>query len=179
MKNPPFAANTKPLELEVRQRLFTLVSESPGVHFRDIQRRTKMATGTLSYHLDQLVKVGLLKTMRDGEYLRYYAQSDITEEEKKVLDLMRRPSVRHIVLSLIQHEELSNEQLSEILRLSPSTVAWHLKKIVEANLVNTRQENRKVLYSLGNPELVKKVLIRYKESFVDRLVDKFVDMWET
>lgn len=179
MKSHPEVQGKKTLELEVRQRLFALVSKSPGIHFRDIQRRTDMATGTLSYHLEQLVKVGLLKTTRDGEYLRYYAQSDMPEEQKRVLDFMRRPSLRHIVLSLIQDEERSNEQLAEALGLSPSTVSWHLKKLVEANLVKTRQDDRKVQYSLGNPELIKKVLVIYKESFMDKLVDKFVDMWET
>lgn len=174
----PVARRKNPLELEVRQNLFALISKSPGIHFRDIQRRSSMATGTLSYHLDQLVRVGLVKTIRDGEYLRYYAQSEMPEEEKRILELVRRPTVRHMMLSLIETGESSNDQLSEALSLCSSTVSWHIKKLVEANVLKTRVEGKRAFYSLDKPEVAKKVLIRYKESFMDKLVDKFVEMWE-
>ena len=40
----------------IRQGLYSLISRSPGLHFREIQRRTRMATGQLLFHLDSLRK---------------------------------------------------------------------------------------------------------------------------
>ncbi len=169
----------KALELEIRQSIYSLISTSPGLHFREIQRRTKIATGQLTYHLNYLQKVGLIKTENDGEYLRYYAHIPINDEERRVLELVRQKSVRHILLYLLENDNCNHEHLVKNLDISPSTISWHLKKLIDANIVNKEVEGRKSFYSINNPELIKKVLIKYKESFLDILVDRFIEMWET
>ena len=168
----------KLLEVGIRQKLFTLISECPGIHFRDAQRRTQSATGSLTYHLDCLVKVGLLTAVRDGKYLRYYACKEMPIEEKGILELARRKTDRHILLLLLQNETNTNEQLSKTLNLSPSTISWHMKKLVETNFLSVKTDGRRVFYSVYNPELVSRILIKYKESYMDKLIDRFVDMWE-
>jgi predicted transcriptional regulator len=167
----------KLLEGETRQKLFTLISECPGIHFRDAQRRTESSTGNLTYHLDCLVKAGLLTTVRDGKYLRYYAFTEKSTEEKRILEMARRKTDRHILLLLLQKETNTNEELSKILNLSPSTISWHIKKLIETNILSVKAEGRKVFYSVNNQELVSGILIKYKESYLDKLVDRFVEMW--
>jgi predicted transcriptional regulator len=167
----------KLLEVGIRQKLFTLISECPGIHFRDAQRRTESSTGNLTYHLDRLVKAGLLTTVRDGKYLRYYAFTEKSTEEKRILEMARRKTDRHILLLLIQNETNTNEELSKILNLSPSTISWHIKKLIETNILSVKAEGRKVFYSVNNQELVSGILIKYKESYLDKLVDRFVEMW--
>ncbi|MCX9011975.1 MAG: winged helix-turn-helix transcriptional regulator [Candidatus Methanoperedens sp.] len=169
----------KALELEIRQSIYSLISASPGLHFREIQRRTKIATGQLTYHLNYLQKAGLIKTINDGEYLRYYAYIQINEEERKVLELVRQKSIRHILLYLLENNNCNHEHLVKSLHISPSTISWHLKKLIDASIVNKKVEGRRSFYSINNPELVKKILIKYKESFLDILVDRFIEMWET
>jgi predicted transcriptional regulator len=166
------------LELEIRRNLYSLICKSPGLHFREIQRRTKIATGQLTYHLDYLRKVDLVETSKDGEYLRYYAHAQISEEEKKILAILYQKSVRHILLHLLEHERCNHEYLVDSLDISPSTISWHLKKLVNTGIVNREVQGRKSFYSLKNPELVKIVLIKYKENLLDKLVDRFIEMWE-
>jgi predicted transcriptional regulator len=167
----------KLLEVGIRQKLFTLISECPGIHFRDAQRRTESSTGNLTYHLDCLVKAGLLTSVRDGKYLRYYAFTEKSAEEKRILEIARRKTDRHILLLLLQNETNTNEELSEILNLSPSTISWHIKKLIETNILSVKVEGRKVFYSVNNQELVSGILIKYKESYLDKLVDRFVEIW--
>jgi predicted transcriptional regulator len=169
----------KALELEIRQSLYSLISTSPGLHFREIQRRTHIATGQITYHLNYLQKVGLIKTEEDGEYLRYYAHIQINDEERNVLELVRQKSIRHILLYLLEYNNCNHEHLVTNLDIAPSTISWHLKKLIDANIVNKEVEGRKSFYSISYPELVKKVLIKYKESFLDILVDRFIEMWGT
>ena len=167
----------KLLEVGIRQKLFTLISESPGIHFRDAQRRTESSTGNLTYHLDCLVKAGLLTTVRDGKYLRYYAFTEKSTEEKRILEMARRKTDRNILLLLLQNETNTNEELSKILNLSPSTISWHIKKLIETNILSVKAEGRRVFYSVNNQELVSGILIKYKESYLDKLVDRFVEIW--
>jgi predicted transcriptional regulator len=167
------------LELEIRRSLYSLISTCPGLHFREIQRRTEMATGQLTYHLDYLVKAGLLRTSSDGEYLRYYAYPEIGDEERRILELVHHKSIRHILLCLLENDVCNNEQLTEHLRLSPSTVSWHIRRLVDENIVEKKTSGRESLYSVNDPELVRKVLIKYRETFMDKLVDRFKEMWET
>ena len=169
----------KALELEIRQSIYSLISTSPGLHFREIQRRTKIATGQLTYHLNYLQKVGLIKIENDGEYLRYYAHIKITDDERRILELVRQKSIRHILLYLLENNNCNHEYLAKNLDIAPSTISWHLKKLIDANIVNKEIEGRRSFYSVNNPELIKKVLIKYKESFLDILVDRFIEMWET
>jgi predicted transcriptional regulator len=169
----------KALELEIRQSIYSLISPSPGLHFREIQRRTKIATGQLTYHLNYLQKVGLIKTENDGEYLRYYARIQINDEDRRVLEFVRQKSIRHILLYLLENNNCNHDLLVKSLDIAPSTISWHLKKLIDANIVSKEVEGRKSFYSVNNPELIKKVLIKYKESFLDILVDRFIEMWET
>jgi predicted transcriptional regulator len=99
-------------------------------------------------------------------------------EQIGILKLARLKTDRHILLFLLQNETSTNEQLSEILHLSPSTVSWHIKKLVNAHILNASAVGRKIIYSIRDSELVSRVLIKYKESFLDILVDRFVEMWE-
>jgi predicted transcriptional regulator len=161
-----------------RYRLYTLINECPGIHFRDVQRRTETATGTLTYNLEYLTKIGMLRTVRDGEYLRFYSFRELPLSEKAILELMRRKSVRHIVLFLLENSS-NNDQLSKLLNLSPSTISWHTKKLINAGILGENVLGRKTFYSIRDPELIAEVLIKYKESFIDKLVDRFAEMWDT
>ena len=120
----------------------------------------------------------MIKTETVGEYLRYYANIQITDEERRILEMVRQKSIRHILLYLLETNNCNHEHLVKILDIAPSTISWHLKKLIDASIVNKEVGGRKSFYSLNDPELIKKVLIKYKESFLDILVDRFIEMWE-
>lgn len=169
----------KALGLETRQRLYSIISEFPGLHYREIQRRTGIAIGQLTYHLDYLKKVHLIKTVNDGEYLRYYTNEQMGTEERKILELSRQKSVRHILLYLLENDSCDHNSLVNGLCLSPSTVSWHIKKLIDASVISKNHDGRRSIYSVNKPELVKTVLTKYKESFLDKLVDRFIEMWDS
>jgi predicted transcriptional regulator len=161
-----------------RQSLYTLISESPGLHFNELKRRTKMATGQLNYHLSWLRDRSIIKAITDGQYLRFYTFEILGTEERQVLELTRQRSIRHILVHLLDCGYDNHEKIVEKLGISPSTVSWHLKKLVNANIVSKEVDGRKSFYHINNIELVKNILIKYRESFLDKIVDNFIDIWE-
>ena len=63
------------LELEKRREIFDIVRKNSGCHFREIERRSKIAHGTLKYHLGFLARHGLIVEKKDGNNVRYFSKS--------------------------------------------------------------------------------------------------------
>lgn len=168
----------KVLELEARRKIYDAVKEFAGSHFREIERKSSLSTGFIKYHLSYLTKHGLIKEERDGNNLRYYPR-ELGSENKKLLGLLRQKSIRSILLFILTHKNCNHGQIVESVGLSPSTVSWHLKKLEESSIIGFVKQGRKTAYTiLIDEEKIISLLITYKESFLDSVVDRVVDMWE-
>jgi predicted transcriptional regulator len=164
--------------LEQRQQIYEHILHFPGSHFREMQRHLKLPVGTLQYHLRNLSEDGLIIQKKDGEYVRYYAIGLFTEREKKLLSLLRQKPIRHITLLLLTHKELNHKRIVSELKLSPATTSWYLDKMLESRVVKKRRKGKEVIYSLTKPDELAKVIITYRSSFLDEIVDRFIEMWE-
>ena len=168
----------KILELASRRKIYHLIKKFAGCHFRELERISKLSTGTVKYHLDYLTKYGLINPVKDKNNLRYFPR-DFNFENKKLMSLLRQKSVREILLFILIHNNCNHEQIVNYVRLSPSTVSWHLKKLEESNIIGFIRKGRKTYYNiLINKEEIINLLITYQESFFDSLVDRVVEMWE-
>jgi len=166
------------LELDSRKKIYKQIEKAPGIHFRELQRRTDLAIGSLQYHLEVLQKQHLVKARKKGKFTRFFpVYGEHSEEEKTTLSLLREESVRKIILYLTQRKA-TNKQLAKKLGLAPSTVSFHMQKLIEAGLVKKKRSGKKTYFSLVNKQQAKDLIIGYKKSFVDDLVDSFVEMWE-
>ncbi|QLJ53166.1 MAG: hypothetical protein Sv326_0991 [Candidatus Fermentimicrarchaeum limneticum] len=164
--------------LEQRQQIYEHIVRFPGSHFREIQRHLSLPVGTLQYHLGKLLDGKLIISKKDGEYVRYYALGLFTEMEKKLLSLLRQKPVRHIAVLLLTNNELNHKKLVSELKLSPATTSWYLGKMLEAKVVKKRRKGKEVLYSLSRPDEVAKVIVAHRSSFLDEIVDRFIEIWE-
>jgi predicted transcriptional regulator len=165
--------------LDTRFRVYREIEQAPGLHFREIQRRTGLATGTLQYHLGYLEKKRLVFSERKGKFLQYYSiRSREEKPEKEALSILRQQSERHIIIVLLMHGRATNVLISSATGLFPSTVSWHLSKLMEKNAVTQRKVGRKVFYYLKDPEKMINVLSKHRTSFLDEVVDNFVSIWD-
>ena len=164
--------------LETRQQVLEFIQRFPGFHFRELQRRLGLAVGTLQYHLAQLEQDKLVIGRKDGEYTRYYAVGVVTERDRILLQFMRQTPVRHILLHLLEAKTANHKQLTARIGLSPATASWYLGKLLEAKLVVKKKSGREVFYSLADQSEIARTIVAYRASFLDKLVDKFADIWE-
>tara|TARA_Y100000310_G_C20328077_1_gene643935 strand:- start:17 stop:547 length:531 start_codon:yes stop_codon:yes gene_type:complete len=168
-----------PLALPVRNKIYKEIEASPGLHFREIQRRTDLATGSLQYHLGYLEKSHFVRTKRDGKFVRYFSvRGEQLESGEEVIALLRQDSIRKIVLHLMTGKRTNNERIAKKVGLSPSTTSWHLDKLVKADLVEKRRRGRKIFFYIKDKEKIAGLLIGYKKTFFDELVDNFAEVWE-
>ncbi|HII16363.1 TPA: winged helix-turn-helix transcriptional regulator [Candidatus Woesearchaeota archaeon] len=167
------------LSVEARRRLYRLVREHAGLHFREIERKSLLPTGTVQYHLGYLCRQGLLKSEKDSHSLRYFPM-EFTAESKQLMAILRQRSMRSILLFLLAHHGCSHEEITKSVKLAPSTVSWHLRKLEDAGAIASEKDGRKTRFSLLiNSQEVINLLITYKKSFLDSVVDNVIEMWES
>jgi predicted transcriptional regulator len=166
-------------ELETRRKIYEQIKKSPGIHFRELERRLQMVVGNLQYHLQYLEKKNLIGASNDGDYVRYFVKDrSLSETERKIMYFLRRSGCRHILLQLLNNPDLNNKELSQAVGLSPSTISWNLNKLVEAGIIEREKTGRISKFTIIDPPAIAELLICYKESFLDTLVDGFIEMWE-
>lgn len=163
--------------LTPRDRIYSTIVQSPGLHFREIQRRTNIATGALQYHVDYLKKKSFIREEKEGKFSRFYAMNSEVKDSR-LMNLLRQDSVRKIVLFLMNKRRASLQSISKDVELGLSTTSFHLQKLVSGGVVNERSVNGKIFFSVKDKASVLLMLLEYRESFLDSLVDNFIDTWE-
>lgn len=161
------------LELATRRRIYTYVVDHPGSYLREIQRALDMTMGSLEYHLGQLVEAGLV-TVQHEENKRFFpARMDASE--RRPLSLLRQEAVRRIAAALLVEPESPHKDLAAATGLGGSTLSYYLAKLAEAGLVTSRRDGRTTRYALTDPARVHRLLVRYRATFLDRILDAFLD----
>lgn len=166
-----------PLELDTRRRIYQYLQKFPGSHMREIGREVDIPMGTLEYHLHYLVKADLLTTRQDARYTRYFATGELSRREKDVLAVLRQKVPRQISAHLLLEPASSHGHLLQKFQLSASTLSFHLKKLLTAGIVSVEKQGRENLYRVVEPDLVSRVLVQHKASFLDDVIDRFADVW--
>ena len=163
-----------------REMLFNIIKENPGLHFRELQRLSGLATGVLQYHLSYLERKKLIKSVRDGKFLRYFTVFESRFKEpvdREMLSLMRRPILSKIINYLREHNKATNKELAEFLGLKPPSICFHMKILTEKGIVGKKSEGRVTYYFLHAPEEILKEKIK-EEHLLDRAVKNFVEIWD-
>jgi predicted transcriptional regulator len=167
----------KQMALSPRDRIFSTIIQNPGLHFREIQRRVDIATGALQYHVEYLKKKHLIYEEKEGKFSRFYAHQEEKIDEK-LMNLLRQDQVRQIVLFLLTKRRATIKTIVKEMDISASTTKFHLKKLLDRGVVVEKEQQGKSFYSLKEKEPIMILLINYKTSFLDALVDSFVEIWE-
>lgn len=80
-------------------------------------------------------------------------EKDFASNELLVFFKAMADANRLRILGLLAQEELTGEQLSEMLKLRPSTVSHHLSKLSEVGLVSAKASSYYNIYQLENVAL--------------------------
>lgn len=164
------------LELETRRRIYAAVGRDPGSSARDVQRVLGLGWGETSYHLDRLVDAQLLRRERSPNRDFYFVR-DVTWEDRRSLVFFRRRTSREILLSLYGRPDLTSYEIAEQLHLGKSTVAFHLTRLLEAGLIESRRLDAFRRYRIVNPDHVRRLLQMYSDSFREEVVGRFAEVW--
>ena len=164
------------LENERRRKIYALVEASPGIHLRELQRVLNIPLTTLDYHLSYMIRKKIIFGETEDHHKRYYTKP-LDPDDKKVLIALRQKRMREIVLIILENRKAKSQLLAERLKLSHSTLSSYLKYLTGRNILAREKIGYENFYTVREEDRVAKVLIAYKPSFLDKLVDRVLDTW--
>jgi predicted transcriptional regulator len=158
------------LENDSRRRIFGFIEKNPGFHLRELQRRLGIPLSSLDYHLGYLVRQDLLYRDGDGFYTRYFDET-LDKHDREVLSVLRQRRLREIVLVVLSESKVSFSFLLASLGVPASSLSLYLRRLVESDVLVRHSVGRESFYTVKDDVKVASLLILYKTSFVDRLID--------
>ncbi len=165
------------IEVENRKKIYDLIEEFPGLHMREIKRRTDMSMNLVRYHLGQLKKYEVVEEVEEGEYKRYYPKEGgrrVDFEDKRYLALLREEIPLSVVVYLLSEDEpVSHGDIKEELDIAASTLSYHLKKMRKKGLLEKQGRE----YWLSEPEVISNLLVKYEPP--KDVIDEFIDLWDS
>ncbi|HVM46162.1 MAG TPA: ArsR family transcriptional regulator [Candidatus Thermoplasmatota archaeon] len=166
------------LELDARRHIYEHILATPGTHLRGVHRAVRLPFGQVLYHLNYLEKLDLVVVKKDGKFSRYFVKNLIGRQEKNVISVLRHEVPRTISVLLLFHDEMTHKQILEHVGVSPSTLSFHLAKMVDAEVVTREQRGRESIYRLVDRDLTTTTLIRHRASFQCAVVDRFCQVFD-
>jgi predicted transcriptional regulator len=160
-----------PLDLPLRKRITEYIRRNPGVHFRQITRDLDLAIGQLDFHLNALVKGEVLVKDTSTGNARFYVRDKFSREERKALSILRREIPRGIVLYLLENPGSTPSQILGNFSFTSATLSYHLRRLEKGGILRAEQKGRERHYSVSDPDLVETLLVLYKTTLIDTIVD--------
>jgi len=154
--------------------IINIVEKNPGIKFREIMRETGLKNGVLSYHARKLEESGSVKIDRKSGETRFYPLC-VTDEESNLITSLRRDTQRYILLSLLEEESLTFNEIVQKVRKAPSTVSTFLGKLVDDNIVRIKIIELKKVYFLKNVDMVREIIEKYNPILLERAAYNFAD----
>ena len=164
------------LENENRRKIFEVIEDSPGIHLRELQRVLNMPLTTLEYHLSYMARKKIIYAELDTHYKRFYAKP-LDAEDKKVLSALRQKRMREIVLLVLSNGKAKYQFMADYLKIPHSTLSFYLKYLVDNGILVKDKVGYETIYTVKDEDKVAKVLVAYKASALDKLIDKTLSTW--
>ncbi len=168
---------TEKPELQTRKTIYEAIVHSPGIHLREIERSTNLPLGVVRYHVDRLQREGLIFAQEDRYFKRFFPRGRIPNVPTETFAVLRQESLRRIVLYLLTSPGASHTAIKDALGLKPSTLSTYLSILLDKGVIRRERKGRENLYFVVDEESVMKVIIVYRPSFLDRLVDHAIELY--
>ncbi|ABX13222.1 winged helix-turn-helix transcriptional regulator [Nitrosopumilus maritimus] len=157
-----------------KEKILDFIINNPGSHLRMIKKNVQFSMGTVQYHLNTLEKEGKIKSSKTRFYKNYY---HINESDEKLLSVFNLESPRSIIMYLLQHQPSTHQEIAKGIELSSSTVSWHMKRLLESNIVESEYSGKYTLYRLVDREKVLENLKKCSSTTWNSMINSMVDIF--
>ncbi len=159
-----------------------LIEEYPGLHMRELARRSGIDVRAAKHHLDRLEKSGFVTVRYFGRFKRYFPRKGkhggevVDRRDKLSLGYLRNPTSLGLVVCLIANGPSRLVDLSREVGVSSSKASFHLRKLEMVGIV-VRRTGSNLTYDLRDAKRVRELLRTYGP--MPDQVDGLLDLWDT
>lgn len=134
----PLASNI-PLKRHLtgnRGILYEIIQEEPGIHQRELQRRTGIPRGTMSHHLNVLEALGYVDSQQVGIYRRF-AQEGTSLEAYGEVAVYAQDAMNQEVMEIVSKQPgiMQKDVLEHLPQYARTTVQHRLSKLTDLGLL--------------------------------------------
>lgn len=133
-----------------RNAVLKYIAEHPGSTMYEISRSLSINKGTVRYHLFILsINHRITSHKADKKFVRFFPNSNsYNKDERQLMSLMRRDSIRKVMEALLRKPGLSNIELSKELHLPESAMSKHMKELYTRGIVDKSRMDGGVSYRI-------------------------------
>lgn len=145
---PFYTRLSKPdiLENEVRNHIFEIIRQNPGISARAIHRHSDQSWGTVVYHLRQLERHHVVVSRALGRTRNYYENHGKYRGMEAQLACLQSDRARALANLIVRSPGLTQELLVEQSGFPQPTTSYYVRKLKRAGLVDEAREGRYVRY---------------------------------
>ncbi len=155
-------------------KILDFIMNNPSSHLRKIKNNLGFSMGTVQYYLNMLEREGKIKSTKTKFYKNYY---HINESDDKILSVLNLDSPRNIVIFLIQHEPSTHQEIANGVGLSSSTISWHMKRLIELQVIQTEYSGKYTVYRLIDRNNVLSNINKCKSTVWNTMVGNMTDLF--
>ena len=174
------------LTLETRRKIYQMISKYPGLHLRELARKIDIPKSTLVYHIHYLQKKNIISSSDSKGYDRFFISENFNKKNKDIIAVIREKVPLNLILyfciipssnqkdivAFAEKWEKHHVKIPRTLKKHPTTLAFHLNKLIELGLIDRIQYKNEVIYTLKDHELIFDLLITYKNKLFGKDVKK-------
>src|SRR5215813_8127507 len=163
---------------DIDESLLACIERNPGVRYRELLRIFHLGNGVLTYHLSMLERIGKIRVDRRRNKITRYYLTGVPDEDTDLIGQMRNKMTRQLVLFILEHDRCTFGEIVENSGKAPSTISWHLNRLRDAGIISMSYGERTQHYTIVDSREVKKILVMYKDAFLDKVVDNYVGIMD-
>ena len=157
------------------ETIIETIKKNPGIRFSEVMENVGLKNGVLSHYIRKLENSGLIHVDRSPRVARFFAP-DVNPEEQKLVARLRQETPKRILISLLNHKELTFKQIVTIIKRSPATVSFYISNLVEDEIISTKRSDKKTYYSIREPERILVLIDEYHPDIIQKTTENFVDI---
>ncbi|MFX1315368.1 MAG: winged helix-turn-helix transcriptional regulator [Promethearchaeota archaeon] len=132
-------------ENENRKNIINKILLEPGIHNNELLRQCNLQKGQLQWHLYVLLKYGIIKKEKFGQYISFFPVLTKIELKKIPIKLINKSKTSLKVLDLIEkYPGINSAMLAKKLNLRRSTVKYHVDKLAKLDFITPEKYNREI-----------------------------------
>ena len=158
--------------------LLACIDRNPGVRYRELLRIFQLGNGVLTYHLSILEKMGRIRADRRKNKITRYYLTCVPDEDTYLIGQMKNKVSRQLILFVLEHDQCTFGEIVENSGKAPSTISWHLNRLRDAGIISVSLGDRSQHYTIVDSREVKKILVIYKDAFLDKIVDNYIGIMD-
>ena len=163
---------------DTKRAILEYIYDNPGIRYKELLRLTRLKNGVLSYHLTILERLNKIRIDRHNKRVTRYYIVNIPKAESDIIGCFRNIVTRKIAIFVLRHDLCTFNEIVYHINKAPSTVSWHLKRLRDAGILSIIYGENHQFYTVADKGIIANILYKYKESFVDKVVNNYTEIME-